>query len=109
MGSARHDSRADSKGVDDVDDGDLSTAPTSHISELRPPMPLGTVPRLAVTAEGLHLLPLDSRAAYLLSLMDGRYTLETILDVCDMPRDEAVAILRHLLELGVIELREAQT
>jgi hypothetical protein len=106
MRSARHGSGADPKGVDEYD---LPSSPTSHISELRPPVPLAAVPRLAVTAEGLHLLPLDSRAAYLLSLMDGRCTLDTILDICDMPRDEAIGILTHLVQLGVVELHDAQT
>jgi hypothetical protein len=86
-----------------VDEGDLA-AFIAPIAEIRPRLPLGAVPRLAVTAEGLHLLPLDSRAAYLLSLVDGRCTLHTVLDICDMAHDEAVSVLTQLLHLGAIEL-----
>ena len=62
------------------------------------------VPQLTMTAEGLHLLGLDSRAAYLLSLVDGECTLGTILDVCDMDHDEALDIFTRLVGLGAIEL-----
>jgi hypothetical protein len=89
--------------LDAVDEGDLA-AFIAPIAEIRPAMPLGAVPRLAVTAEGLHLLPLDSRAAYLLSLVDGRCTINTVLENSDMARHEAVSILTRLLQLGAIEL-----
>ncbi len=62
------------------------------------------VPQLTITAEGLHLLSLDSRAAYLLSLVDGECTLGTILEVCDMDQAEALDILERLMNLGAIEL-----
>jgi hypothetical protein len=70
------------------------------------PVPLDAVPRLAVTAEGLRLLPLDARAAYLLSLVDGRSTVDVVLDVCEMAREEAIGILVQLLRLGAIALNE---
>jgi hypothetical protein len=62
------------------------------------------VPQLTMTAEGLHLLSLDSRAAYLLSLVDGECTLGTILELCDMDQDEALDILERLVGLGAIAL-----
>jgi hypothetical protein len=64
------------------------------------------VPQLTMTAERLHLLALDSRAAYLLSLIDGECTLGTILEVCDMDHDEALAILTRLVGLGAVELAD---
>ena len=66
--------------------------------------PSYAVPQLTMTADGLRLLSLDSRAAYLLSLVDGECTLGTILDVCDMDHDEALDILTRLAGLGAIEL-----
>src|SRR5438445_7995672 len=48
------------------------------------------VPRLAVPLEDLAVLPLDHREGFLLSLIDGTSTIESILDVCAMPFDEAV-------------------
>lgn len=85
-----------------VSDDDLA----GSTREARPPVPLLTVPWLAVTLEGLRSLPLDSRAAYVLSLVDGQCPVEVILDICDMDRDEVLAILAHLLELGAIQLRD---
>ena len=66
--------------------------------------PSFAVPQLTMSADGLRLLALDSRAAYLLSLVDGECTLGTILDVCDMDHDEALGILTRLAVLGAIEL-----
>jgi hypothetical protein len=79
--------------------------PTSNVRAL---VPLLGVPRLALTLEGLRLLPLDPRAAYILSLVDGHCTVETILDICvpELGPDEALALLAHLLHLGAIDLRE---
>ena len=91
----------DEQAVSDTDvDG-----PTSEVRAL---VPLLGVPRLALTLEGLRLLRLDPRTAYLLSLVDGHCTVETILDICvpQLGRDEALAILAHLLDLGAIDLRE---
>jgi hypothetical protein len=77
-------------------------------SEVRAIVPLFAVPWLALTLEGLRFLPLDPRAAYLLSLVDGECTVETILDICvaELGRDEALAILARLLHLGAIDLRD---
>jgi hypothetical protein len=75
---------------------------------VRPVVPLFAVPWLAVTLEGLRFLPLDARAAYLLSLVDGQCNIETILDVCaqKVTREEALGFLAHLLQLGAIDLRD---
>jgi hypothetical protein len=77
-------------------------------SAVRPHLPLFAVPWLAVTVEELRSLPLDAKAAYLLSIVDGRSTVETILDICEseLPRDDVLAILARLLQLGAIELRD---
>ena len=86
-----------------VSDDDLD-GPTS---EVRPLVLLSAVPWLAITLEGLRFLPLDARAAYLLSLVDGHCTVETILDICvpELGRDEALSILARLIQLGAVELR----
>jgi hypothetical protein len=60
------------------------------------------VPRLAVSAQELALLPLDHIEGFLVSRVDGRSTIETILDVCAMPADEALGILESLVERGVL-------
>jgi hypothetical protein len=69
-----------------------------------PPAPnhLARVPRMAMNSRELSLLPLDHREGFLLSMIDGRTTVETILDVCAMPADEALQLLEGLAERGVI-------
>jgi hypothetical protein len=87
--------------VEAIDDDDLSAPP----SAVRPLMPGYAVVSLAVTVQRLRMMPLDSRLAYLLSLVDGQCTVETIVDASGMDRDEALGLLADLLQLGAIELR----
>jgi hypothetical protein len=51
----------------------------------------------------LKRLPLDHRAGFLLSLMDGRTELETLLELACMPREEVLRVVRDLYESGVVE------
>ena len=65
---------------------------------------LSKVPRLRVGLAELRTLSLDHRAGFLLSLADGGSSVETILDMCAMPRDEALAILMDLVGRGILSL-----
>jgi hypothetical protein len=40
------------------------------------------------------------------SLVDGKCTVEMLLDMAAMPEDETLDVLRELVRLGAIELRE---
>jgi len=65
----------------------------------------GNLDRVPVLAAPLHELtrkPLDTRAAFLLSRIDGTLTFEEILDVAGMGRLEACRHLAHLLWRGII-------
>lgn len=64
------------------------------------------VPWLVVTLEQLRRMPLDGRAGFIVSLIDGRCTVEMLLDVAALPEDEVIALLGQLADLGAIELRE---
>ena len=55
--------------------------------------------------EALKRLPLDHRAGFLLSLMDGSLDIETLVAVSGMPRDEVLRIVRDLHDSGVIDVR----
>jgi len=77
-------------------------------SDIRPIVPLHAVPWLIVTMDQAKELPLDSRAGLLLSLIDGRSTVEMILDMAGLPEDEAIAVLTKMVELEVIELHDAR-
>ncbi len=76
-------------------------------SDVRPLMPLHAVPWLIMTLDQVKRMPLDSRAGRVLSLIDGRSTTEMILDMSGIQEDEAITILSRMLELGVIEIRDA--
>ena len=73
-------------------------------SEVRRTLPLRAVPWLVKTHDELRDLPLDPREGFVLSLVDGRFTVEMILDVCGMPEDEVIDVLRKLVDVGAIEL-----
>lgn len=75
-------------------------------SDVRLRIPLEAVPWLVMTYDQLRTLPLDSRAGFVISLVDGRCTVEMMFDLCGMSEDETLDILAELLRLGAIELRE---
>lgn len=66
---------------------------------------LQQVVELAVDSAHLQWLTLDHRAGFLLSLIDGLSTLEDLLDICGMPRLQALQIFGDLLEQKVVRLR----
>jgi hypothetical protein len=53
----------------------------------------------------LRWLGLDHRSGFLLSRVDGVSTVEEVLDICGMPRLEALKTLVDLLERGAIRVR----
>lgn len=63
---------------------------------------LQRMPSLAAPLSELTRRPLDPRAAFLLSRIDGTLTFEEILDVAGMGRLEACRHLAHLLWRGII-------
>jgi hypothetical protein len=75
-------------------------------SDVRPMVSLFAVPWLVVSYLDLQRLPLDSRAGFILSLIDGRCTVQTMLDISGMPEEETLDLLRELLRLGAVELRD---
>jgi len=63
------------------------------------------VPALALSTEALKELPLDHRAGFLISLMDGSVDLEMLVELAPLPREDALRIVRELHESQVIEFR----
>jgi hypothetical protein len=74
-------------------------------SDVRPALRMDGVPWLVVTYDELRELPLDHRAGYIVSLIDGRSTVEMIVDIAALPEGEARVILGELRRLGAIEVR----
>lgn len=62
-------------------------------------------PYVALTGEALKRLPLDHRAGFVLSLMDGSIDLETVIELCAMQRDDALTLIRDLYESDVVRFR----
>jgi hypothetical protein len=61
---------------------------------------------VAIPADQIRWLSLDHRAGFLLSLVDGESNVEELLDICGMPRLDALRILYQLLEQRVIALAQ---
>ena len=60
-------------------------------------------PTVTMERDRLKRLPLDHRAGFLLSLMDGAIDLDTVVEVSAMPRAEVLRVVRDLVEGGVVE------
>ena len=65
---------------------------------------LDSVPRHAMAPEELPKLGLDHHAGFMLALVDGVLSFETIIDVCGMPRAEALRVLAQLVKRGIISV-----
>ena len=62
------------------------------------------IPRILLAPQDISTLPIDHRAGFLLGFIDGMQTMEEILDVCAMPANEALELIRTLVDMGVIEI-----
>ena len=65
---------------------------------------MSAVPVPALSETQLRWLGLDHRSGFLLSRVDGLATIEDVLDVCGMPRLEALKTLVDLIERGAIRV-----
>ena len=54
--------------------------------------------------DALKRLPLDHRAGFVLSLMDGTLDIDTLVEVAGMPREEVLRIVRDLYDSGVVDI-----
>ena len=62
------------------------------------------VPRVAVTTEACVEQGLDHRAGFILSLLDGCSTVDTVLDVAGLPEQETLEVLCDLCARGIVTL-----
>jgi len=61
-----------------------------------------SAPKLLASRAVIAKAPIDTRAAFVLSLVDGRNTVDAIVDMSGMLEDEVKAILDRLARLGLI-------
>ncbi len=66
---------------------------------------LSRIPVLAVELERLKDQPLDNRAGFLLSQMDGLTSIDDLVALCGLPQLPALRLLVELLDRRFIELR----
>jgi hypothetical protein len=69
--------------------------------------PLDQRATVAVAIDDIRWMSLDHRAGFVLSLVDGRSTLEEVVDVSGMPRLDVLKILVELQSRGVLTLQGA--
>jgi hypothetical protein len=62
------------------------------------------VPRVALTSEERSDEILDHRAGFILSLLDGCSSVETVLDVAGLPEHETLEVLCDLCARGIVTL-----
>jgi hypothetical protein len=65
----------------------------------------GHVPYLRTSAEAALRVPLEHWAGFVLSLVDGRASVEEIVDASALPEVEALRLLCDLHERGLIDFR----
>jgi hypothetical protein len=61
-------------------------------------------PRLAKGRRDLASAPIDPKAAFVLSQIDGRVTVDDLADLTAMPREDVLAILQRCVRLGLVLL-----
>jgi hypothetical protein len=67
--------------------------------------PLDRVPMVVVPRTQMRWLSIDHRAGFVLSLIDGSSSVEMILDLCGMPRLDALRILHELVQQKIVAYR----
>ena len=67
--------------------------------------PLDRVPMVVVPRSQMRWLSIDHRAGFILSLVDGSSSVEMILDVCGMPKLDALRILQELVQQKILAFR----
>ena len=63
-----------------------------------------SAPKLIASRQIIAKAPIDTRSAFVMSLVDGRNTVESLIDMAGMPEAEVRAILDRLARLGLISL-----
>ncbi len=82
--------------LEDVDDqpGDFVVPPQA--------IPMTATPRLCMRAAELVALPLDHRSGFLLSHIDGKRSIEEVIDVSHLSPKDTLEVIGALIALGAI-------
>jgi hypothetical protein len=63
------------------------------------------IPRLLKTKSEIAAAPIDHRAGFLLSYIDGTTSVQGLVDIAAMPEDDVHEILERLRRLGIVSIR----
>ena len=61
-------------------------------------------PKVIASQGTIASAPIDSRTAFVLSVVDGHSDVPAIVDATGMPEDEVIGILARLARLGLIQV-----
>jgi hypothetical protein len=89
----------------DAKKGLLRVAEARQKAKVARRVPLEKVPTLRLTAVALAQRQFDPQEGFVLSRINGEWDVRSILKLCPMPEDEALAIFVRLVERQVVELR----
>ncbi len=67
-------------------------------------IPMSAIPRLCMRASELVALPLDHRSGFLLSHIDGKRTVENVVDVSHLSPVDTLEAIGSLIALGAITI-----
>jgi hypothetical protein len=65
---------------------------------------LTSIPRLLMGPRELVQLPIDHRAGFLLSHIDGTRTVQELVDICHLSEEDAMQVVEALVALGAIDI-----
>jgi Tfp pilus assembly protein PilZ len=93
-------------GLDEPASGVTRVVPESTmVRKVRDSRPmLARTPIVLVSKENLRAVPLDGRSGFLVSLIDGLTSVETLIDLSGMPADETLGLLEELRLRRIVEL-----
>lgn len=63
------------------------------------------VPRITKTKPEIAAAPIDHRAGFLLAHIDGKTSVQGLVDIAGMPEDEVHETLERLRRLGIVAIR----
>jgi hypothetical protein len=79
---------------------------SSSVADLgTPPAPVVSVqgvPHLLLSPDEVAALPLDNRLGFVVALVDGKSTMDEILDLCPLTHREALQMMRHLVAMKIV-------
>ncbi len=88
-----------------VADGDTDDTPAAMLEYLKLLGSFERVPYVTASMHDVMTEKLDHREGFILSLVDGTSSIDTILDACPMSTHKTLRILHGLCERGILGLR----